>query len=648
MGKVLKKCAYLLLALAILAGMFAGCKGKSGESNTVREIVSQGKSEYKIIIGAESGECTGFAAEELQNFIERAASVRLEIVEDMALSEGSSGKYISVGDTVLFDSASLDAQKLGKDGFVLRTDGDNVLICGMRERATLYGVYDFLEKYVGVRFLTDDYTFIPEVSKISVSDLNETEVPDFEIRSYWTTETQRDPLFAARRRTVTVWNFSDEKYGGGLYDDFYNDGHNVLRLLGEAGTTFEAHPECYASINGERKNLDICWTNGVTDDGELDESMSVSTAKSLIEGIKARCDLYPTVEYFMIAQEDSQNNICTCSRCNAVREKYGSYSSAMIRMINLVAREVQTWADSERGGRPINIVTMSYEYSEQPPVRQNEKGEYIPTDAQVIPEPNVFVQFAPLRAGNLAYALNDPLQDASTVNNLAGWLSLTNNLFLYTYTTNFANYLWYVPDLLPIGQNIRYFRDLGISQVICEGGEQYLNIWQAELRAYIYTQMMWDADLDPMTLAEEYFNKLCGAYADEALQFLYLMEDSLNETKQTAGKDFLMRGFEWITGSATNYKYNSVAVLERAASIAEDAAARAAEDPALEEADRERIVRLFENMSLTPRVMIHCNYTSYYSTAGWKEFAYELYEDLESFRYLDILKGFNCYFTDFS
>ncbi len=53
-----------------------------------------------------------------------------------------------------------DWKALGDEGFLLRTDGDRVIIAGSPVRGAMYGCYEFLEK-LGVRWYTPTYTSLP-------------------------------------------------------------------------------------------------------------------------------------------------------------------------------------------------------------------------------------------------------------------------------------------------------------------------------------------------------------------------------------------------------------------------------------------------------------------------------------------------------
>ena len=74
-----------------------------------------------------------------------------------------------------------DAQ-LGREGWKLENANGKLTISGGRPRGVLYGVYDFLEKYIGARFLSAEFEHIPAVETITLYKSDVTEIPE-EVRS---------------------------------------------------------------------------------------------------------------------------------------------------------------------------------------------------------------------------------------------------------------------------------------------------------------------------------------------------------------------------------------------------------------------------------------------------------------------------------
>jgi len=101
-----------------------------------------------------------FAAQEMTNFLSRAFGAKVPVKTDFNPKKCS----IVLGSNTWSVAAGIDTAKLPQDGFATRTKGNAVFIAGLDAnqrpwynhgcfaRATLFGAYEFLEKFVGCRF----------------------------------------------------------------------------------------------------------------------------------------------------------------------------------------------------------------------------------------------------------------------------------------------------------------------------------------------------------------------------------------------------------------------------------------------------------------------------------------------------------------
>ena len=85
---------------------------------------------------------------------------------------------------VLGQNERLDELKIGlnlntlkEDGFLIKTDSMRLIIAGGNEKGTLYGVYTFLEKYLGCRMYSPKVKVIPKQSRIALGTINDLQVP---------------------------------------------------------------------------------------------------------------------------------------------------------------------------------------------------------------------------------------------------------------------------------------------------------------------------------------------------------------------------------------------------------------------------------------------------------------------------------------
>ena len=73
-------------------------------------------------------------------------------------------------------------EKLGKDGLFIKTNGNSLVITGGTDKGILYGVYTFLEKYLGCRKYSSKVTYVPKKKTIVLSAINDMELPAFTYR----------------------------------------------------------------------------------------------------------------------------------------------------------------------------------------------------------------------------------------------------------------------------------------------------------------------------------------------------------------------------------------------------------------------------------------------------------------------------------
>lgn len=164
------------------------------------QVVKYGRSDYVIAQSARPTEAETTAAKELADFIRRSTGTALPIVAETGFK---GGKAIYVGQTKFAGKQGIDFVKLAQEEWTIRGAGANLVICGGRPRGTLYGVYAFLERFVGVRFPDADTEFVPRRATLTVpADVSLQESPAFWRREIYMVAS-RDPQhvrFQVRRR----------------------------------------------------------------------------------------------------------------------------------------------------------------------------------------------------------------------------------------------------------------------------------------------------------------------------------------------------------------------------------------------------------------------------------------------------------------
>ncbi len=135
-------------------------------------VVRDGQPVATIVIGRDASRQVYAAAGTLAQYVLEASGAQLRVIRDDALPKDRLGGLIHVGPNRLPVTQNLLPAGLDGDGFVILAKGQDVAIAGPTDDGTEFGVYDFLERYVGVRWLLpgDDGTDVSRRRTIAVPE----------------------------------------------------------------------------------------------------------------------------------------------------------------------------------------------------------------------------------------------------------------------------------------------------------------------------------------------------------------------------------------------------------------------------------------------------------------------------------------------
>ena len=159
-------------------------------------VAKDKKTEYVIIVDEKASVSEQYAARELASFLLQMTDTVFPVQVGGQLPE----RCIIVGGGEAARAMGVDVSEaqLGDEGFILKTQGERLIIAGGAKRGTLYGVYTFLEK-LGCRWFSSKVSHIPTRSTLKVPCLDERQVPALEYReSFWVDS--MDGAWAARNK----------------------------------------------------------------------------------------------------------------------------------------------------------------------------------------------------------------------------------------------------------------------------------------------------------------------------------------------------------------------------------------------------------------------------------------------------------------
>ena len=452
-------------------------------------ITLDGWSDYVIVRGAECSESEKTAARQLQTYIKKISGAELEVVTD---KNATAEKEIIVGKTNRESADEFDREELGDEGFIIKTNEKKLFIVGGELRGTLYGVYTYLEDYLGCRFYTAEFEKIPELDPLPFIEIEaDKQIPVFETRNPGWSD-MNDHLFSVKLKV-------NGSHGRGT----------ISSTLG--GNPTWAGSNCHtlyklAEMSGNEFNHEPCLS---------DENVY----QTVLKNVRSILASNPNASYISVSQNDSgsADYACKCEKCNAVFAETGSRAGIYLTFVNRIAEEIK------KDYPNIMIHTFAYKFTKDVPVG-------------VKPADNVMVQFCTIEA-----CFRHPLDQCTNASDkktdfkklIEDWSEICNYLAVWDYTTNFSFYNLTFPNFDAMYDNIRLFADHNVKYVYEQGQWQGTSGEFSELRSYLLAKLLWD----PYMSKEEYY-----AYMDEFIADYYgeggakikeFIELVLEETKNT-------------------------------------------------------------------------------------------------------------------
>ncbi len=449
------------------------------------QLFGDGRSDYKIVVAAGAAESEQTAARELQAYIKLISRAELPVVE---AAEAGARHLVYVG----FDSrvkAITGAPVPDKDdeSFTYETRDGNLYIYGGRGRGTMYGVFTFLERELGVRWYATDCTVVPKRKAYRLGDLHVHEEPAIRYRFAQYYNTMND-AWCGHNKNNTLWAARRTAYGGvGAYWNAHTCGQFV-----DAEELFESHPEYFAMRGGQRiADGQLCLTNP--------EVLSICI-QEMLKAIQT----YPDYWVYSMSQNDNKL-FCECKQCTALAERYQAQSGVMLWFVNQVAAAVkEVYPDKYVG-------TFAYQYTRKAPVG-------------IVPADNVVIRLCSIECC-FAHPLDQCEHNKAFMADLKAWQQIAPRLYIWDYVVNFAQYHAPFPNMQVLARNIQIFREhnaIGVqeeAQYQSPGGEF------AELKSWLLARLLWNPYQPTQPLIEEFVRAYYGAAADAVLEYIQMCRD---------------------------------------------------------------------------------------------------------------------------
>ncbi|MDO8542949.1 MAG: DUF4838 domain-containing protein [Opitutaceae bacterium] len=288
------------------------------------DVVKDSRAAVVVVIADQPTAVARYAAEELVYHVEKATGARLAILSESA-GRPERGGCIYIGDTRAARAAGIDVPRLAPETSVLRMTDSAITIAGGDAAGdpldpgtfggTLFGVYEWLERDVGVRWLWPGElgTVVPKTRTVRARNADTTFSPAFfqrNVRGGLTFKGERAEL-----------GFTPEAAAAYAHDQAvflrrHRMGKNVRLSYGHAFTDWwkkygEEHPEWFQLVNGRRgppkpgANYSMCVSNP-------------EFRRKIVELWRERRAADPGGGHrFVNAIENGIMGLCECDNCRA-------------------------------------------------------------------------------------------------------------------------------------------------------------------------------------------------------------------------------------------------------------------------------------------------------------------------------------------
>ncbi len=468
-----------------------------------------------IVLPENATDPVRFAASELSLWLHNSSGLEWQIYEGAA----PEGLYpIYLGDSEFARSHGFDRESLQKDGYLLEATAEYLLIAGrdypggilqgfvnpyrhvelynrelklsaLGEMGTYFGVKEFLESYLGIRYymMGPDGTVCPHHDALSFDAFSRRNAPAFAYRyAYF--------AFLSQYPQEALW-YRRAGFGGDSPRDI---NHAYWQMEDQK----DAHPEYFAIIDGrpdtDSRSILVHWGGNYC-------LSNPGLQQAWVDKICDYFETHPQNILYPLSPNDGTYRVCECPACQAQVDlsmgEDGKFSNLVWGFTNRVAKEVgKRFPDRQIG-------TFAYEHYRKPP-----------TNIEKF-EPNVATLVCHTQRQQ-----TDPQYKAHIREVLHEWRQRLNHVYSYTYPHKDywkpqRGYPSFYPYILQ--DDLKFERDEQIggffmeSEFHMEKSDEFSEwkIYQpglSHLTAYVTSKLEWNPDLDLKALLDEYYRLFYG------------------------------------------------------------------------------------------------------------------------------------------
>ena len=469
------------------------------------------------------------AESEIQLFYSQMYGKELKKINE---KDAAGKSVIFLGNTAAAKKIGIDQSKCGKEEWVLKTVGDDLIISGGLPAGTLYGVYELLNR-LGVVFATYNETYVPK--KPDFPKFDEKRQPAVPGRLIY------DGIPAAMlsvkaddgvKKEYSWWVLRSRINGEAVAPsvksiyrgDYYNLSTYPYHNLGwyvDPNKYFATHPEYFQMDAGGRRikprsksrEGSLCMSNPKV------AEITLETLRGFIKRDRAQSPKgeYPVI--YDISELDATSYICRCPECRKITDA-GNETDLLLTYINKIAREI-------RKEYPDIVIRTTNNWR---------------APGKLKPESNVFFRNAHAFAAISPFYPYDPVKayksrGATFQKNFDAWKKISDRLMLWDYW-NLGNASYYTPPRVEtvfdtIQPDLKFFLKNKITcmfyeATMCSVSPQNF----IKVNYYVTNNLLIDPDMDVEKLADDFIRVYYGPAAPMMKKYFNLIRQGIKDSNQ--------------------------------------------------------------------------------------------------------------------
>ena len=485
----------------------------------------------EIVIDLKASKMTSFAAAELQSLLERKLGVRYPVVRTPSPDRVS----FILGINSWSKAAGIDDSKLCRDAFIIRTAGRKIYILGRddrtfdqeraidkasvwsfyHEKGTLFGVYDFMERFADAGFFFAGGGTVIDRGPVNIPDIRIYDRPDFEARSV-------QPFSGRHFLSNTPSKGIRERNLDNLRMRFQTNYVPCCHGLGNLGywSRFgKSHPEYFAMDNrGVRVNkarpgvwmAHYCYTGPVREELYQDAKSCLLNEPASKRGIRMSENREKTMAWSPTAQKPGSVFCampgdsffrCQCPKCKPFMKDNRTISDFYWGFVFDLAERLQ------KENIPGIVTNMSYY-----PYNLVPNGRKMPS--------NVYVMLASSGPWKNRY----PEAQRKDMELIREWDDFGGKkVWLWNYVNKFANAYPGIPHSTP--KAVGTFYKNAAPLIYGAFMESETDLYQFNLlNYYVFGKVAWNNRTDVEKLLQDYCRKMFGPAAAPMRKFIDRVE----------------------------------------------------------------------------------------------------------------------------